>query len=87
MFTTAGDLANTASDDAMPGEFDLLDARSLMERRDYTRAVRRTVTSIEALLRGALLKELEKKYSPRKPSNEPPTLTTTFQDVSRNGGN
>jgi hypothetical protein len=66
VFTTAGDLTNAASDDAMPGEFDLLDARSLMERGDYTGAVRRTVTSIEALLRGALLKELEKKYSPQE---------------------
>ncbi|MDN3356846.1 hypothetical protein [Actinomadura sp. DC4] len=37
-------LAAVSSVDATPGEFDLLDARSLMERGDYTGAVRRTVT-------------------------------------------
>jgi hypothetical protein len=45
-----------------PGEFDLLDARSLMERGDYNGAVRRTVTAIEAVLRWALNNELRKKY-------------------------
>lgn len=63
VFTTAADLANATSDDATPGELDLLDARSLTERGDYTGAVRRTVTAIEALLRWALFKKLEKKYT------------------------
>lgn len=57
-------LAATSSGDATPGEFDLLDARSLMERGDYTGAVRRTVTAIEAVLRWALVSELEKNYPP-----------------------
>jgi hypothetical protein len=58
------ELANASSTDATPGEFDLLDARSLMERGDYTGAVRRTVTAIEALVESVLLTELEKKYDP-----------------------
>jgi hypothetical protein len=33
-----------------------------MERGDYTGAVRRTVTAVEAVLRWALLTELEKRY-------------------------
>jgi len=63
-WTTTDALAATASSNATPGEFDLLDARSLMERGDYTGAVRRTVTAIEAVLRWALVTELSKKYSP-----------------------
>jgi hypothetical protein len=51
------------SADATPGELDLLDARNLMERGDYTGAVRRTVTAIEAVLEWALRSQLEKKYS------------------------
>ncbi len=61
-WTSSGELATVSSKDATPGEFDLLDARSLMERGDYTGAVRRTVTAIEAILAWALLGELEKKY-------------------------
>jgi hypothetical protein len=57
-----GDLTAASSQDATPGEFDLLDARSLMERGNYTGAVRRTVTAIEAVLAWALLGELAKKY-------------------------
>jgi len=62
-WTEPGVLATMASANATPGEFDLLDARSLMERGDYTGAVRRTVTAIEAVLRWALVNELQKKYS------------------------
>jgi hypothetical protein len=61
-WTTSAGLNAVSSADATPGEFDLLDARSLMERGDYTGAVRRTVTAIEAVLAWALLRELEKKY-------------------------
>ncbi len=50
--------------DATPGEFDLLDARSLMERGDYTGAVRRTVTAVEAVVGWALLCALEAEHSP-----------------------
>lgn len=57
-------LAAVSSADATPGEFDLLDARSSMERGDYTGAVRRTVTAVEAVLRWALVTELEKTYPP-----------------------
>jgi len=63
-YATLPELATASSKDAAPGEFDLLDARSLMERGDYTGAVRRTVTAIEAVLASALLGELTKKYGP-----------------------
>jgi hypothetical protein len=63
-WTNLDSLAATSSGDATPGEFDLLDARSLMERGDYTGAVRRTVTAVEAALRWALVSELEKIYPP-----------------------
>jgi hypothetical protein len=63
-WTKLDTISATSSQDATPGEFDLLDARSLMERGDYTGAVRRTVTAIEAVLRWALVIELQKTYSP-----------------------
>lgn len=56
------ELNATRSEDARPGEFDLLDARSLMERGDYTGAVRRTVTALEAIVRWALIQELSKTH-------------------------
>lgn len=56
------DLESVATADASPGEFDLLDARSLMERGDYTGAVRRTTTAIEAVIGAKLEEELSKKY-------------------------
>jgi hypothetical protein len=61
-WTTTDELSEASSSEATPGEFDLLDARSLMERGDYTGAVRRTVTAIEAALAWALLTELAKLY-------------------------
>jgi hypothetical protein len=61
-FTAPEAISDTSTSDATPGEFDLLDARSLMERGDYTGAVRRTVTAIEAVLRWALKNELSKQY-------------------------
>jgi hypothetical protein len=63
-WTRPHDLTSATSAAATPGEFDLLDARSLMERGDYTGAVRRTVTALEAVLRWALVHELGKSYSP-----------------------
>lgn len=62
-WTDPAELTNASTVDATPGELDLLDARSLMERGDYTGAVRRTVTAIEAVLRWALVRELEKNLS------------------------
>ena len=59
-------LSAASSSDATPGEFDLLDARSLMERGDYTGAVRRTVTAIEAVLRWALVRALERTFPPEE---------------------
>jgi hypothetical protein len=61
-FTTPEAITDTSTADATPGEFDLLDSRSLMERGDYTGAVRRTVTAVEAVLRWALKNELSKQY-------------------------
>ncbi|WP_375503856.1 hypothetical protein [uncultured Jatrophihabitans sp.] len=63
-WTVPAELTHAASEDSTPGELDLLDARSLLERGDYTGAVRRTVTAIETLLRWALMTELKKSYSP-----------------------
>lgn len=56
------DLESVSTANASPGEFDLLDARSMMERGDYTGAVRRTTTAIEALIGAKLEEELRKKY-------------------------
>jgi hypothetical protein len=53
-FTDVDQLVASDPQAATPGEFDLLDARSLMERGDYTGAVRRSVTAIEAAVRHAL---------------------------------
>ncbi len=61
-YTQTDVLSASSSAEATPGEFDLLDARSLMERGDYTGAVRRTVTAVEAVLRWALVRELEKAF-------------------------
>jgi hypothetical protein len=61
-FATLEKVMAMSSTEASPGEFDLLDARSLMERGDYTGAVRRTVTAIEAILRWALVNQLNKSY-------------------------
>lgn len=49
--------------DASAGEFDLLDARNLMERGDYSGAVRRITTALEAIVEQVLGTELRKKYS------------------------
>lgn len=61
-WASLAEISETPSDNATPGEFELLDARSLMERGDYTGAVRRTVTAIEAVLGWALLNELKKNH-------------------------
>lgn len=46
----------------VPGEDDLLDARNLMERGDYSGAVRRATTAIEALVEHVLRNELSKRF-------------------------
>jgi hypothetical protein len=73
-------IAAAVSTDATPGEFDLLDARSLMERGDYTGAVRRTVTAVEAVLRWALVTELEKKYPPSEAEHAQPKTDNNFHN-------
>jgi hypothetical protein len=62
-WATCDEVAAWSTADATPGEFDLLDARSLMERGDYTGAVRRTVTAVEAVVGWAHLQALEADYS------------------------
>ena len=54
------ELAAASSSDATPGEFDLLDARSLMERGDYSGAVRRTTTAVETIATWVLPDELRR---------------------------
>ena len=63
-FTDLNTLLGVSLQDANSGEFDLLDARSLMERGDYTGAVRRSVTAIEAAVEAALREEFLKRYPP-----------------------
>lgn len=46
-----------------PGELELLDALNLMERGDYTGAVRRVTTAIEAVVEDELRKQLATHYS------------------------
>lgn len=53
-YASLDDLSGASKEEATPGEFDLLDARSLMERGDYTGAVRRTVTAVETLTEWSL---------------------------------
>jgi hypothetical protein len=62
-YSTPVELSSVSTSGATPGEFDLLDAWSLIERGDYTGAVRRTVTAIEAVTEWALRIELEKQLS------------------------
>lgn len=57
-FTTGADLEAISSSVATPGEMDILDARSFMERGNYTDAVRRTATAIEAIVEWALREAL-----------------------------
>jgi hypothetical protein len=56
-------LESVSPDTGVPGEDDLLDARNLMERGDYSGAVRRTTTAIEALVEHVLRVELQKANS------------------------
>jgi hypothetical protein len=61
-WTSNEELAAAASSNATPGEFDLLDARSLMERGDYSGAVRRTTTAVETVATWVLPEELGRAY-------------------------
>lgn len=61
-FTDVGTLLATTPTDATRGELELLDARSLMERGDYTGAVRRTATALEAVVGWALAAALPFRF-------------------------
>ncbi len=61
-FTDVETLVRTDPAEATPGELDLLDARSLMERGDYTGAVRRTATALEAVVGWALAVALRAQH-------------------------
>lgn len=61
-FTDATTLQETMPANATPGELELLDARSLMERGDYTGAVRRTATALEAVVGWALAEALRNQH-------------------------
>ncbi len=61
-FTDVVTLLATVPADATPGELELLDARSLMERGDYTGAVRRTATALEAAVGWALATALRGQH-------------------------
>jgi hypothetical protein len=62
-WASKNELAAAASSDATPGEFDLLDARSLMERGDYSGAVRRTTTAVETIATWVLPDQLRRTFS------------------------
>jgi hypothetical protein len=57
------DLQNGIDMEAAAGELELLDAMNFMERGDYSGAVRRITTAIEAMMEFVLSQELLKKYS------------------------
>jgi len=57
------------SAEANAGELELLDAINLMERGDYSGAVRRITTAIEAVLETVLHDELRKRYSEAEVAN------------------
>ncbi len=61
-FTDVVTLLETIPTDVTPGELELLDARSLMERGDYTGAVRRTATALEAVVGWALAAALRGQH-------------------------
>jgi hypothetical protein len=61
-FTDVDAMLRINPSETTPGEFDLLDARSLMERGDYTGAVRRTATAIEAVVEWALHQALGTRH-------------------------
>jgi hypothetical protein len=46
-----------------PGELDLLDAQTLMERGDYSGAVRRITTAVEVMVEAALVEQISKRLS------------------------
>jgi tetratricopeptide (TPR) repeat protein len=63
-WATLADVSLVDSATATPGEFELLDARSLLERGDYAGSIRRVATAIESEVAWAMLNELKKSFPP-----------------------
>jgi hypothetical protein len=63
-FTDIPSLANAASKQIEPSEMALLDARSLLQRGDYSGAIRRIVTALEVLLERQLRMQLSQHHAP-----------------------
>jgi hypothetical protein len=61
-FATCEELSATSAADATPAELELLDGRALMERGDYTGAIRRTTTALEVVVGIALETELARHF-------------------------
>jgi hypothetical protein len=70
------ELPGSVNLDPTPGELEVLDALNLMERGDFSGAVRRITTSIEVIVEAKLREELEKLY--------PQTEVDTRLDKSKN---
>ncbi|WIG18398.1 hypothetical protein [Kocuria rosea] len=77
-FTDPATVSATDPVQTTPGEFELLDARSMMERGDYTGSVRRSVTAIEAVVEHALSSELAKTLSSDEVRRELKRTETNF---------
>ena len=86
-WTDRAALESVTTADASAGEFDLLDARSLMQRGDYTGAVRRTTTAIEALIGAKLEEELHKKYNDAESRGGLMPVKTTALAACASGAN
>lgn len=69
------ELETALSMEPTPGEFELLDAINLIERGDYSGAVRRVTTAIEVVVEAAVERELKKI--------EGPVVTARFLKDSR----
>jgi len=69
---------NKVNENAHAGELDLLDALNFMERGDYTDAVRRITTAIEAIVEFVLREELLKLYQEADVNNRLEKLRNDF---------
>ncbi len=62
-YISCDELKGALAGEPSPGEYDLLDALTLMERGDYSGAVRRITTALEAITEAVLTEKLRKEYS------------------------
>lgn len=63
MLITPSDLQSAVGGPSTPGELEMLDALNLVQRGDYSGAVRRVSTSIEVILEAVLRVELSGRHS------------------------